>query len=134
MSHEVDPNRQPNGELAIRTIAMPANTNPNGDIFGGWVLSNMDLAGALIAKKYTRKRITTVAVNSMTFISPVKIGDAICVYGELVKAGRTSLQINLEAWAISYRDEHHRRIVTEGVFTYVSIDDEGHPLPHGLTL
>ncbi len=120
--------RKPDGDLAIRTLAMPANTNFNGDIFGGWVVSNMDLAGAVEVRKYTSQRITTVAIDSMQFIAPVKVGDTICCYGKLLKIGRTSIAIHIETWALGYH-EAGRRIVTEGLFTYVAIDDEGHPAP-----
>ena len=120
--------QEPAGELAIRTLAMPAHTNPNGDIFGGWVVSNMDLAGLVIARKYTRYRVTTVAIDSMTFISPVHVGDTICCYVSLVKLGRTSITINIETWALGYR-KGHRHKVTEGIFTYVAIDEAGRPVP-----
>lgn len=121
--------RQPKGELAIRTLAMPSDTNPNGDIFGGWVVSTMDLAGLVIAKRYTRRRIVTVAIESMSFIAPVHVGDTVCCYGELIKIGRTSLQIKMETWAVGYvKGDHKIHIVTEGIFTYVAIDENGKPV------
>jgi len=122
--------RRPHGELAICTLAMPADTNPNGDIFGGWVVSTMDLAGLVIAKQYTQHRIVTVAIDSMTFLSPVLVGDTVSCYGEVKKLGRTSIQIHMEVWALGYAkgaDKSH--IVTEGTFVYVAIDEEGKPTP-----
>lgn len=120
--------KEPQGELAIRVVAMPANTNPNGDIFGGWVVSHMDIAGMSLAKQHTRNRVTTVAIESMTFLAPVHVGDFICCYVDLIKKGRTSITIKVETWAIGAGDEHYRQ-VTEGVFTFVSIDDAGRPTP-----
>lgn len=119
---------EPRGRLTIRTLAMPSNTNPNGDIFGGWVVSNMDLAGLSVAKKYAPHRITTVAIDKMVFIAPVKVGDFICCYAELVKLGNTSITINVQTWAIG-ADDTNRRQVTEGILTYVAIDDDGRPEP-----
>ena len=120
--------KKPQGELTIRTLAMPANTNPNGDIFGGWVVSQMDLAGMSIATKYTKHRVTTVAIDKMVFIAPVKVGDFVCCYGELVKIGNTSVTIRVETWATG-PDNRQRRQVTEGVFTFVAIDGNGRPVP-----
>lgn len=119
---------QPDGDLAIRTLAMPANTNPNGDIFGGWVVSNMDLAGLSIARQYTKHPVVTVAINSMEFISPVLVGDFICCYAKIIKIGHTSLQIKIETWSESSSDDQVRK-VTEGVFTYVAIDQLRRPTP-----
>jgi len=119
---------KPSGALAIRTLAMPSNTNPNGDIFGGWIVSNMDLAGLSIAGKYARHAITTIAIDSMVFISPVKVGDFVCCYANLVKVGNTSITIKIETWAIN-PDETNLRQVTEGIFTYVAVDEQGHPEP-----
>lgn len=120
--------REPRGELAIRTLAMPADTNVNGDIFGGWVVSYMDLAGLSIARKRARCRVTTVAIDKMVFYSPVHVGDFICCYGKLLKVGRTSMTIHIETYA---SDELGvaRHLVTEGAFTYVAIDTVGKPIP-----
>ncbi len=118
--------REPVGELAIRMLAMPANTNPNGQIFGGWVVSNMDLAGLSVAQQYTSYRVVTVAIDSMTFISPIYVGDFICCYASLVRLGNTSMTIKIETWAIGSEDLK-RRLVTEGEFVYVSIDENGKP-------
>src|SRR3990167_5081535 len=117
------------GQLAIRTLAMPSDTNPNGDIFGGWVISQMDLAGLSIARKVAKGRVTTVAIDKMVFLSPVHVGDFICCYVELVKVGRTSLTIKIETYATDGGIESARRQVTEGVFTYVAIDENGKPIP-----
>ncbi len=117
---------QPKGELAIRTLAMPANTNANGDIFGGWIVSQMDLAGAYVAKRYGRHKIATVAIQGMDFIAPVSVGDFVCCYVDVVKVGTTSLHVNIETWAL--RDSAlHPHKVTEGCFVYVALDEEGKP-------
>ena len=116
------------GELTLRTVAMPADANPNGDIFGGWVLSQMDLAGGIAAGERANGRVVTVAINAMTFIKPVNIGDVLCVYAEVEKTGRTSIAIHLEAWALR-RVLGERVKVTEGLFTFVAIDEDGRPRP-----
>jgi acyl-CoA thioesterase YciA len=119
----------PKGELAIRTIAMPENTNPDGHIFGGWVISQMDLAGLYMARSYTDGRCVTVAIDSMIFISPVHVGDFVCCYCSIEKIGRTSLHIRIEAWALSSRATANRRKVTEGVFVFVAVDENQKPQP-----
>jgi acyl-CoA thioesterase YciA len=119
---------QPRGELTVRTIAMPADTNANGDIFGGWVMSQMDQAGGIAGVERARGRVVTVAVNGMTFIRPVQVGDVLCVYTHIERVGRTSMQIHIEAWARRFR-QHFREKVTEATFTFVAIDDEGRPRP-----
>lgn len=116
------------GELAIRALAMPAHTNPSGDIFGGWVVSQMDLAGLSVAKKYCHTKVVTVAIDSMKFIAPVAVGDFICCYADVVKVGRTSITIHIQTWAIGDRDEE-RRQVTEGEFVYVVLGEDGKPTP-----
>lgn len=127
---KIENHRSPKGDLAIRTLAMPADTNPNGDIFGGWVISTMDLAGLVILKRYTHHRIVTASIQSMSFIAPVIVGDTVCCYGELLKIGRTSIQLKLETWARGYAEGAERfEIVTEGIFTYVAIDKNGKPTP-----
>lgn len=116
------------GQLAIQTLAMPANTNANGDIFGGWLVSQMDLAGGIIAKQRARGRITTVAINSMVFHQPVHVGDVVCCYAVIEKIGRTSMTIKVEVYV--HRDKSGTEIkVTEGDFIYVAIDDNGRPRP-----
>ena len=116
------------GVLAIRTLAMPADTNPNGDIFGGWVLSQMDLAGLSIARKLAKCKVVTVAVDSMSFIAPVRVGDFICCYAKLIHTGRTSMQVAVTTYAIGPHDEE-RRQVTKGTFTYVAVDEQDQPKP-----
>ncbi|MCX7125658.1 MAG: acyl-CoA thioesterase [Gammaproteobacteria bacterium] len=123
-----DTEKNPTGELAIRTLAMPSDANVNGDIFGGWVISYMDLAGLSIARKRAHCRVTTVAIDKMVFYAPVHVGDFVCCYGELLKVGRTSMTISIETFAV---DElgGPRRHVTSGIFTYVAIDENGKPIP-----
>ncbi|HEY0219139.1 MAG TPA: acyl-CoA thioesterase [Afipia sp.] len=117
---------EPQGELSIRTLAMPADTNQNGDIFGGWLLSQMDLAGSVFAYKTTMSRNVTVAIEAMTFRKPVYVGDLVSVYGSLARVGRTSITVHIEAW-VQRRGESGVILVTDGNFTYVSIDDNGRP-------
>ena len=119
---------QPHGELTVRLIAMPADTNANGDIFGGWVLSQMDQAGGIAAAERARGRVVTIAVEAMTFIRPVKVGDVLCVYAAVDRVGRTSMKIHVEAWARRFRT-HLREKVTDATFTFVAIDETGRPRP-----
>lgn len=119
---------EPSGELVIRTIAMPGDTNANGDIFGGWVVSQMDLGGAIFARNLSRSRVTTVAVDGMSFIHPVYVGDIVNCHASLIKVGRTSMKIDIEVWVQRALDGSLVR-VTEGLFTYVAIDDAGRPHP-----
>lgn len=116
---------QPRGEMVLRTVAMPADTNPNGDIFGGWLMSQMDLAGGLAAKARSKSRVATVAIESMVFKKPVKVGDAVCCYADVEQVGRTSIRINIEVWVIRIPFDQGRELVTSGVFTYVAIDQLG---------
>ena len=116
----------PQGELCIRTLAMPADTNGNGDIFGGWLLSQMDIAGGVFTSKVTKSRNVTVAIDAMNFRKAVYVGDLVSVYGKLVRIGRTSITIHLEAW-VTRRKETQPILVTDGNFTYVSIDEQGKP-------
>ena len=119
---------KPVGELAIRTQAMPADTNPSGDIFGGWVLSQMDIAGGVYSSSLARGRTVTVAVDGMTFHRPVLVGDILCCHVQTIKTGNTSLSIKVEAWV----SRNFRRFkVTEGIFTYVAIDEDRKPRPIG---
>lgn len=119
---------EPRGELTIRTIAMPADTNANGDIFGGWLMSQMDSAGGMTTVQRCGGRVVTVAVDAMVFHRPVKVGDILCVYTEMLKVGRTSMRVGIEAWVRRFNGGEHER-VTEGEFTYVAIDGEGRPRP-----
>jgi acyl-CoA thioesterase YciA len=107
---------------------MPADTNANGDIFGGWVLSQMDQAGGIAGVERARGRVVTIAVEAMTFIRPVKVGDVLCVYTEIVQVGRTSMKIHIEAWARRF-SSHVREKVTDAVFTFVAVDEAGRPRP-----
>jgi acyl-CoA thioesterase YciA len=117
---------EPQGDLCIRTLAMPADTNANGDIFGGWLLSQMDIGGGIFASKLAKSRTVTVAIDAMNFRKPVFVGDLVSVHANLVRTGRTSITVHLEAWVLR-RKEMQSILVTDGNFTYVSIDDQGHP-------
>ena len=120
---------EPRGSLALRTLAMPADANPNGDIFGGWLMSQMDISGGITAFSRAQGRVATVAVDGFTFHKPVQVGDVLCCYADIVKTGRTSLTIRIEAWVLRQRLEKSREKVTEGVFTFVAIDDDGNKRP-----
>ena len=122
------PSPAPKGELVIRTIAMPANTNSNGDMFGGWLVSQMDLGGAILARNLAKSRITTVAIDAMSFHFPVYVGDIVSCHAALAKTGRTSMRIEVEAWAQRHKGGEHVRVTT-GTITYVAIDDQGRPHP-----
>jgi|SRR5690348_9277763 acyl-CoA thioesterase YciA len=119
---------EPRGDLTVRVAAMPADTNANGDIFGGWVLSQMDVAGGIAAAEHANGRVVTIAIDAMTFIRPVKVGDVLCVYTAVDKVGRTSMKVHVEAWA-RRRLTHDREKVTDATFTYVAIDEDGRPRP-----
>ena len=119
---------EPRGELTVRVAAMPADTNANGDIFGGWVLSQMDVAGGIAAAEHAKGRVVTIAIDAMTFIRPVKVGDVLCVYTAIEQLGRTSIKIHIEAWARRSRTYDHEK-VTDATFTYVAIDEGGRPRP-----
>lgn len=116
------------GELAIRTLAMPRDTNPSGDIFGGWLMSQMDLAGATVAMARAQGRVVTVAVEAMSFQKPVFVGDQLSCYGTIDRVGRTSIRVRVTAWARRDRGDVEEK-VTEGVFTYVAVDHERRPRP-----
>ncbi len=119
---------QPRGEMQTRTLAMPADANPSGDIFGGWVLAQMDIAGGIAAAQIARGRVATVAVTAMTFHLPVFVGDVLCVYASEPRIGRTSITLNLEAWALR-RQSGQRIKVTQGEFVFVALDEGGQPRP-----
>ena len=119
---------KPTGELTTRTIAMPADSNPAGDIFGGWVLSQMDIAAGISASERAQCRTVTVALDSMHFIRPVKIGDVLCVYTEIQSVGHTSIDIHVEAWV--QRDRSRNTVkVTEAKFRFVALGVDGRPRP-----
>ena len=128
-----DTQAQPCGEVLLRTLAMPADTNPNGDIFGGWIMSQMDIGGSILAKETAQGRVVTVAVDSIKFIKPVKVGDVVCCYGELIRIGNTSITVRLEIWVNPIlrgnTSEAERFKVTEATFTYVAVDDNGNKRP-----
>ena len=129
MSADEKTSRQPCGCLVLRTLAMPKDTNPKGDIFGGWILSQMDIAGGLMASEVAQGRTVTVSVDKMVFERPVRVGDTICVHADLLHVGDSSLDIKLEVWArqLVGAYEADRQLVTEGIFRYIAIDDHGRP-------
>lgn len=122
----IPPDEEPRGELTVRLVAMPGDTNANGDIFGGWVLSQMDQAGGIAGVDRAQGRVVTVAIDAMTFVRPVRVGDVLCVYTSVDKVGRTSMKIHIEAWARRFRTDVREK-VTFGTFTMVAVDDEGRP-------
>ena len=122
------PAEEPRGELAVRTLAMPADTNPAGDIFGGWLMSLMDVAGGIAAGAVAQGRVATVAVTDMTFLRPVKVGDVLCCYTDLARKGRTSLTYRVEAWALRQRLGDRIKMISAD-FTYVALDGDGRPRP-----
>ncbi len=119
----------PTGDLILRTMAMPADTNANGDMFGGWIMSQMDIAGGILAKEYSNGRTVTVAVSNIDFFSPIKVGDIVCCYGEIINTGKTSLTVNLEVWVTPILRQTEKQCpsfkVTAAKFTYVAIDETG---------
>src|ERR1700676_5776570 len=118
---------QPKGELVIQTIAMPKDTNRDGDIFGGWLVAQMDLGSAILAAKVAKARVVTVAIEAMAFLQPVRVGDTVACYAWVEKIGRTSMTIPVEVWVHRYMTGEQLR-VTHGVFTYVAVDSEGKPI------
>ena len=119
---------RPRGELVIQTIAMPKDTNRDGDIFGGWLVAQMDLGSAILAAKIAKARVVTVAIEGMKFLHPVRVGDTVACYARLEKLGRTSMTIPVEAWAQRYMTGEELR-VTQAVFVYVAVDADGKPIP-----
>ena len=124
---------EPVGDLILRTLAMPADTNPQGDIFGGWIMAQMDIAGGIMANEIARSRIVTVAVESINFIKPVHVGDVVGCYGKVIRIGTTSVTINLEVWVKAAQPRITQEMqmfkVTEAAFTYVAMDPEGKKQP-----
>jgi acyl-CoA thioesterase YciA len=121
-------NTQPKGELSLRTVAMPADTNPAGDIFGGWIMSLMDLAAGISAGTRAKGRVATAAVSKLSFIQPVKVGDVVCVYTDIIRTGRTSVTLEVETWVLR-RGQGDRTRVTAAEFVLVAVDDHGKPRP-----
>ena len=119
---------KPKGELVIRTIAMPADTNPNGDVFGGWLMSQMDLGSTILASKTAKARVVTVAMEGLSFLQSVGVGDTVACYAWVETIGRTSMTIPVEVWVTRYMTGEERR-VTHGVFTLVAVDEFGKPIP-----
>lgn len=115
---------RPEGILSLQTIAMPADTNWSGDVFGGWIVSQMDLAGAIHAERFSKGRCATISINQMTFLVPVKVGDVISCYTKILKVGKTSIQMEIEVWD-SHDNSRPPIRVTEGVFTFVAVDVKG---------
>jgi acyl-CoA thioesterase YciA len=122
------PNGGPRGELSLRTVAMPADTNPAGDIFGGWIMSLMDLAAGVSAGTRAKGRVATAAVSNLNFLHPVQVGDVVCVYTDITKTGRTSVTVGVEAYVLR-RNQGERVRVTAGEFVLVAVDDHGAPRP-----
>lgn len=120
--------KMPDDIPTLRAIAMPADTNPNGDIFGGWLMSLMDLAAGNRAARRSRGRAATVAVEAMSFLSPVAVGDEVSLFTQIIHVGRTSMRIEVEAWRRARASEDTTK-VTEAVFTFVAIDEDGRPRP-----
>ncbi|QEY17821.1 acyl-CoA thioesterase [Cellvibrio sp. KY-GH-1] len=121
-------NTTPTGTLTLQTITMPADTNPFGDIFGGWLMAQMDIAGAIHANEVSLGRVTTVAVGSMVFIRPVPVGAVISCYTSTLRIGTTSIRVKVEVWIKDFLT-HHISQVTEGEYVYVAIDEQGHKRP-----
>ncbi|MCH7831710.1 MAG: acyl-CoA thioesterase [Proteobacteria bacterium] len=120
---------EPKGELAIRDLAMPADTNQHGDISGGWLMSQMDIAGAVTARARAHGRVATVAVTGFTFHRAVLVGDVVCCYADIQKVGTTSITIGIEAWVLRPQESKNHFKVTEGVFTFVALDESGKKCP-----
>jgi acyl-CoA thioesterase YciA len=119
--------RNPEGDLLLRTLAMPADTNANGDIFGGWIMSQMDIGGGILAKEIAKGRVVTVNVDGITFYKPINVGHVVCCYGKCTKIGNSSIILKLEIWVkpVLHKKSAERYCVTEAVFTYVAIDQDG---------
>lgn len=124
---ETETERKPKGELALQTLAMPKDTNANGDIFGGWLVSAMDLAAGIVSKKTSKGRSATVAIQNVEFIKPVSVGSTVTCYAYVTKTGRTSMHIAVEVWSSIQAIGDEVIIVAQGLFVFVAIDDEGKP-------
>ena len=126
---DLDETLAPVGDRAIAVVAMPADTNPSGDIFGGWILSQMDIAGGVAASQLAKGRTATIGVKEMEFHKPVSVGDLVSCYTQLQKIGTSSITIKIEAWITNRYNPSSLVKVTEGVFTYVAIDENRKPRP-----
>ena len=115
---------RPEGTLSLQNIAMPADTNWSGDVFGGWIVSQMDLAGAIHVERLSQGRCATIAINEMTFLVPVKVGNVISCYTKILKVGNTSVQVQIEVWN-SHDNSREPIRITQGVFTFVAVDVNG---------
>ncbi|MEP5569231.1 MAG: acyl-CoA thioesterase [Halioglobus sp.] len=122
--NDIDSTPVPHGELALQTVAMPKDTNPNGDIFGGWLMSQMDIAGMVTAAEVAQGRVATVAIDAMAFLTPVHVGAVVTCYCDVLEIGRSSIRIIVEVWINSKHDGEPIK-VTEGEFVFVAIDDNG---------
>ncbi|AAO26981.1 putative acyl-CoA thioester hydrolase YciA [Buchnera aphidicola str. Bp (Baizongia pistaciae)] len=122
-------NQKPKGKMVLRTLAMPADTNANGDIFGGWIMSQMDIGGAILAKEIARGRVVTVSVNGMTFLKSVSVGDVVSCYAHCIRTGNTSITIKIEVWIKKVSSEPLGKFycTTEAIFVYVAVDEFGQP-------
>lgn len=120
--------QEPRGDLASRVLAMPTDTNPKGDIFGGWIMSLMDMAGKMSATTIANGRVVTVAVDRIVFREPVRVGDVVCCYTHALRTGRTSITLSIEVWALR-QGQGERVKVTDAIFTFVAIDEDGRPRP-----
>ncbi|MEW5249985.1 acyl-CoA thioesterase [Microbulbifer sp. 2201CG32-9] len=127
----IDEEPLPSGTLTLQTLAMPGDTNPQGDVYAGWLMSQMDLAGAILAQTIARGRVTTVATGNMVFLRPVPVGSTVSCYAEAMEVGRSSIRTMVEVW-LTRVDSGEQVKVTEGEFIFVAIDDHGHtrPLPN----
>ncbi|QIB65577.1 acyl-CoA thioesterase [Kineobactrum salinum] len=122
--NDIDSAPIPQGELSLQTVAMPRDTNASGDIFGGWLLSQMDMAGAITAADVAGGRVATVAIEGMAFLTPVHVGAVVTCYSDVLEIGRSSVRIVVEVWINSKHDGEPIK-VTEGEFVYVAIDEKG---------
>jgi acyl-CoA thioesterase YciA len=124
-----DDSSKPRGDLVARVSAMPADTNANGDIFGGWLVSHMDMGGSIASRRRCHSRSVTVAIDDMSFIKPVYVGDCVSVYAELLQVGSTSLKFHISVWTTGALEDDSEKKVAEGTFTFVAIDENGKPHP-----
>ena len=119
---------KPSGELVTRTVTMPKDTNPNGDIFGGWRMTQMDLGSGILASKRAKRRVVTVVVDGISFLQPVRVGDTVACYARVESVGRTSMKVPVEVWVQRYM-RTEQTLVIRVVFTYVAVDQMGSPIP-----